>query len=184
MAHVVHSINVTAGGSCHHQDSSIDDAHLDYATQLTRSAAAMLLGRHTFELFMQFWPQTASQTDLPAGTLALATAFHHIPKLVVSGTSVAVTWNNTTQIKPGLESIRQTLAGIQGRVVIFGSPSLADSLLNEGLVNELHIVAQPYIGVADPRAFTAIKQRIGLSLLGVDWFESGSVLLRYKVNEI
>lgn len=188
MAYVVHSINATANGLCHHMDSIIDDAHHQYAIELTLSADALILGRNTFDLFMDFWPAAINTSDLPANTVALANAFNSIPKLIVSGRPIfggdyKLTWNNVKHIQgPGFEKLKQELDKLDGTAVIFGSPGLASSLLAEGLIDELHVLAQPLIGVAGPQAFSELNNRIDLKLLGADSFESGVVLLRYKVT--
>lgn len=183
MAHVIHSINITASGLCHHMDSAIDDAHQRYATDLTLSADALILGRNTFDLFMDFWPGAVKRRDLSESTLNLANAFNNVPKLIVSNRPIDLTWNNTKRI-PGsdLEEVRKELEGLKGTAVLFGSPSLASSLLNIGLIDELHIVAQPFVGAEGPRAFSEVKRRVDLTLLSVDPFKSGSVLLRYNVT--
>lgn len=182
MGRVIHSINTTVGGLCHHLDNAVDDAHHRYATELTLSADALVLGRNTFDLFMDFWPSAVNRTDLPIEVVGLANAFNNIPKLVVSSRPIETTWNNTKHIPgPDLEELRQKLETLQGNVVIFGSPGLASSLLNEGLVDELHILAQPMIGIEGPQAFNNIRQRTNLTLVAADPLESGSVLLRYEV---
>jgi len=182
MAYVISSINTTASGLCHHLDSAVDNSHHHYAIDLTLSAEALLFGRNTFDLFMQFWPGATNVKDLPEATQTLAKEFNQVSKLVVSSLPVDLSWRNTRHI-PGvnLNNVVQELEKIQGTVVIFGSPCLTSSLLNEGLINEIHILAQPYIGVEGPRAFSGLKRRINLNLLVSRTLDSGSVLMRYSV---
>lgn len=183
MAHVIHSINTTASGLCHHLDSAIDDAHHQYATDLTLTADALLFGRNTFDLFMQFWPDAGNRYDLPAATQALARAFARTPKLVVSNRPVELTWDNTRHVQgSGLSKVVRELEELEGTVVIFGSPGFTSSLLNEGLIDEIHVLAQPYIGVEGPRVFSGLNKRVNLCLLGSSSLKSGSVLLCYKVT--
>ncbi|ALS98277.1 dihydrofolate reductase family protein [Lacimicrobium alkaliphilum] len=182
MAHVIHSINITASGLCHHLDSAVDRQHHQYALDLTASAEALILGRNTFGLFMQFWPGASERDDLPADVVALARAFSRIPKYVVSSRPTELTWNNTTPIQgPALDNVSRQLARIPGTVVVFGSPGLATSLLNEGLIDEIHILAQPFIGTQGPRAYNGLEQRAELKLLIAEPLSSEVVLLRYKV---
>jgi dihydrofolate reductase len=183
MAHVINSINTTASGLCHHLDGAIDDAHHRYATDLTLSADALLFGRNTFDLFMQFWPDAVNGDDLPEAALALARAFAKTPKLVASSRAVELTWDNTRHVQgPGLSKVVRELEELKGTVVIFGSPSFTSSLMNEGLINEIHVLAQPYIGVEGPRVFSGLNRRVNLTLLGSSSLNSGSVLLRYSVT--
>lgn len=183
MAQVIHSINTTASGLCHHLDSVIDDAHHEYATNLALAADALIFGRNTFDLFMSFWPDAVNRADLPEETLALAKALNNAPKLVVSSRQVDLSWNNTRHVQgPDLGNIADELEGLKGTAVIFGSPGLTSGLLNEGLVNEIHILAQPFIGVEGPRAFSGLKARVALSLIDASSLKSGSVMLRYHVG--
>ncbi|MDQ2077209.1 dihydrofolate reductase family protein [Marinimicrobium sp. ABcell2] len=183
MAHVIHSINTTASGLCHHLDSIIDDAHHQYAIDLARSADALVLGRNTFDLFMEFWPNAATRSDLPEMTAALANALNTVPKLVISSRPIELTWNNTNHVRgPDLEPLKNELTKLAGTVVIFGSPRLATSLLNEGLINEIHILTQPFIGTEGPQAYRGLKKRAELDLIGTTQFPTGSVLLRYNVT--
>lgn len=99
MAHVIHSINTTASGLCHHLDSVTGDEHQQYAIDLTLSTDVLILGRNTFDLFMQFWPDAANRYDLAEATMALAKAFTEIPKLVVSSRPVELSWANTRHIQ-------------------------------------------------------------------------------------
>src|SRR5690606_25811365 len=118
----------------------------------------------------------------PAETLKLATALNNIPKIVVSSRPIEFTWNNTKCIHGrGSVGIKQELERMEGNALIFGSPDLASSLLSEGLINEIHIVTQPFVGVVGPRAYSDLLKRVELTLLGVDSFKSGSVLIRYNV---
>ena len=115
--------------------------------------------------------------------MALAKAFAEIPKIVVSSRPVELSWANTRHIQgPNLNKVAHELDQLRGTAVIFGSPSFASSLLNERLVNEVHILAQPYVGIEGPRAFSGLDKRISLSLLGCMPLKEGSVLLRYSVS--
>ncbi|MGX5915012.1 dihydrofolate reductase family protein [Aliidiomarina sp. Khilg15.8] len=183
MAHVIHSINTTLSGSCYHLDSVTGDEHHAYATELTASADALVFGRNTFDLFMQFWPMALSRTDLPASTVALARVLARIPKLVVSSRPVELSWNNTRHVPgPDLARLKDELLQLNGRAVIFGSPGLSASLLNDGMVNELHVLVQPYIGVKGPQMYSGLLERAALALVDVRSLQEGSVLLRYNLT--
>ncbi|RUO24375.1 hypothetical protein CWE09_10920 [Aliidiomarina minuta] len=181
MAHVIYSINTTVNGLCHHLDSVVDEAHLEYAINLTLSAEALILGRTTFDLFMEFWPGAVERSELPVMTQALARAFNAIAKFVVTSRTAELCWNNS-RLLSDLDQVASLLQKSTGRVVVFGSPGLATSMLTKGLVNEIHILAQPFIGVAGPQVFKGLAKRTNLSLLGSDSLPAGSVLLRYGVN--
>ncbi len=180
MAYVVHSINVTANGTCHHEDVVADREHHGYARDLLASAGSLLLGRGTFDLFEAFWPSAATRADLPSHVVGFARDLAEKPKYIVSGRELVSTWSAVRLLRgPHLDSVREFLASTTERVVVFGSPSLGASLAAAKLVEEFHLVLQPIIGVRPPRAYERLQERQGLALIESQPFASGAIVLRY-----
>ena len=183
MARVLHSINVTVGGACHHADVVADEEHHQYALELLRSASGVVLGRNTFDLFATFWPEAAVRRDLPSHQVEFAVELRDKPKYVVSTRSLVTTWANTTVLKgPDLGQVRELIHDCTGTVIAFGSPSLGTSLAAAGLVDEFHVLVQPFLAGATPRAFEGLPTRQRVTLLGTQHFRSGVVLLRYAAE--
>jgi len=180
MAHVIHSINTTVSGSCHHADAVVDEDHHAYALDLLKLANAVLLGRNTFDLFASFWPEAAHRRDLPSHMIDFAIELDAKAKYVLSSRGLETAWKNTELLQgPGLGEAKRLIHGARGTVVVFGSPALGASLAAAELIDEIHVVIQPFIGVESPRAFEGLSDRKKLSLLEARPFRSGAVLLRY-----
>ncbi len=183
MARILHSLNVTLSGSCHHEDVVADQEHHEYALQLLRSASGVLLGRNTFDLFESFWPHAATKRDLPQHIRDFALELQTKPKFVVSSTSVTTKWENTSSIKgPALDELESRVRKLPGTIVVFGSPSLASSLANAGLLAEIHLLVQPLLSGSASRAYPGLRDRGQVTLLGSDRFQSGVVLLRFGID--
>jgi len=183
MAHVIHSINMTVGGSCHHADALADDDHHCYALELLASSSALLLGRNTFDLFASFWPKAVTRSELPSHMTDFAAELDAKPKYVVSSRSLETVWKNTRLVSgPGLDEVCRIVGSTPGTIVVFGSPKFGTSLAAAGLVSEMHVVAQPFIGGAAVRAFEGLSTRKQLALLEARPFRSGAVLLRYGIQ--
>ena len=183
MAHVIHSINITVSGSCHHADAVADEDQHRYALDLLASASGVLLGRNTFDLFTSFWPEAVNRSDLPAYMIDFAAELERKPKYVVSSRGLETEWKNTKLLHgPGLDAVRRFARSRPGTIVVFGSPGLGTSLVAAGLVHEIHVVAQPFIGASPVRAFEGLGGRRKLALLEVRSFRSGAVLLRYAAS--
>ena len=178
MPRIICSINATLSGTCHHGDVVADAEHHRYAAALARSAAALLLGRATYELFAAFWPRALHRRDLPAEVLELARVLDAKPRIVVSGREPATAWPGTTRVA-GLEALRATLAGIGGSVVLFGSPGLAASLAAAGMLDEVHILLQPLFATRGPRLPTLWAGQ-AFRTVSAERFGSGMVLLRCR----
>jgi dihydrofolate reductase len=94
------------------------------------AADALLLGRKTYEGFAAAWP---SMTD----EQGFADKMNSMPKYVVSSTPTEPAWANTTVI--GLEDVED----LEGNVLVAGSQQLVQTLLEQGLVDELRLVLYP-----------------------------------------
>jgi dihydrofolate reductase len=104
-------------------------------------AEALLFGRRTWQTMASAWPGRAGDP--------FADRMNAIPKYVVSRTlgEDELTWNNTTLI-PGDEAvahIRKLRETGDGDLVVMGSPTLARTLLSEGLADELRLMVMPVI---------------------------------------
>ncbi|SDC57457.1 dihydrofolate reductase family protein [Rhodococcus tukisamuensis] len=105
------------------------------------AAAALLFGRRTWQTMAAAWPERAGDP--------FADRMNAIPKYVVSGTlgDGELTWDNTTRI-PGEEAvagIRKLHEADGGDLLVMGSPTLARTLLSEGLVDELRLIVMPVL---------------------------------------
>ncbi len=104
----------------------------------TMGAEALLLGRVTFEGFAEAWPEREGE---------FADKFNQMPKYVVSTTMEEAGWSNST-VLPGADlaaEIAKLRESHDGEVVVHGSAALAQSLLEEGLVDELRLMVFPVV---------------------------------------
>lgn len=112
-------------------------------------AEALLFGRRTWQTMAVAWPERAGDP--------FADRLNAMPKYVVSGTlgDEELTWNNTTRL-PGDEAvtrIRELRERDGGDLLVMGSPTLARTLLREGLVEELRLMIEPVLLGGGKRIF-------------------------------
>jgi dihydrofolate reductase len=140
-------------------DNVVEDPHLwsgefqsedtgEYNTAVLRDADAMLLGRTTYEGFAAAWPSRSGDY--------FSDRFNSMPKYVVSNTLETADWNNTT-ILTDVAQVRELKA--EQNLLIWGSPSLVQSLLDEGLVDELVLLYSPIVRAEGIRLFGDGKPR-------------------------
>ncbi|MBN2621927.1 MAG: dihydrofolate reductase [Acidimicrobiales bacterium] len=100
-------------------------------------AAALLLGRRTYEGFAEAWPQYEGE---------LADKYNSMPKFVVSKTLASPEWNNTTVLSGDLaEEVRRLKHDTDGEISVPGSIQLAQCLLAHDLVDEIHLMTIPVV---------------------------------------
>jgi dihydrofolate reductase len=111
-----------------------------FAGALT-DADALLFGRRTWQTMAAAWPERAGDP--------FADQMNAIPKYVVTATlgDDELAWDNTSRIPGGqaVAHIRELHETDGGDLLVMGSPTLARTLLHEGLVDELRLILMPVI---------------------------------------
>jgi len=99
---------------------------------------ALLLGRTTYEGFADAWPSREGE---------FADKFNQMPKYVVSESMDEAEWENSTVIGGAdlAAEVGKLKASHEGDVVVHGSATLAQALLDQGLVDELRLMVFPVV---------------------------------------
>src|SRR5581483_10893319 len=117
---------------------------------VTGRASGILLGRTTYEMFEPAWSTRTVEDDAGAPFLNDTT------KYVVSGTLTSTTWRNSHVLGPyDTEAIRRLKEEVDGDVFVSGSGTLVRAMLDDGLVDELHLFVYPLTRGVGPRLFAA-----------------------------
>ena len=140
------------------------------------SIDTILLGRVTYEMFAAYWPNVTSGDDKPFADKINAT-----PKLVFSNTLKSASWgkwNNATVVKGSASKEVAKLRASSGKgMVIWGSIALAQSLMNDGLIDEYQLFVCP-VTLGGGRLLFQGKGE--LKLVRTQAFDRGTVLLAYN----
>jgi dihydrofolate reductase len=121
-------------------------------------AAALLIGRRTYESFAGAWPER----DGP-----LADKYNSMPKYVVSSTLTDPTWNNTRVITGDLVTeVTRLKTEVDGEIQVPGSIMLAQKLIAEDLVDEIRLMTFPVILGTGRRLFGETTDKTTWTLTG------------------
>lgn len=133
-----------------------------------RNSTALLLGRVTYDLFLQRWPSAQGE---------LADLLNALPKYVVSSTLENPGWN--TQVLDGdpVERIAELTREVQGDIVVHGSFQLAQTLIENDLVDELRLMVFPVVLGDGMRLFGPTRESKRLQLAESRQLGSDGVLL-------
>jgi dihydrofolate reductase len=114
-------------------------------------AAALLLGRRTYEGFAAAWPSYEGE---------LADKYNAMPKYVVSGTLTDPDWNNTHVLAGGLaDEVTRLKREVDGDISVAGSIQLVQGLLEHDLVDEIHLMTFPVLLGTGRRMFAETPDR-------------------------
>jgi len=147
-----------------------DDEHNAYASRLLFAADALLLGRATYEGFVQAWPQRSGDpyTD----------RINAMPKYVASRTLREVAWNSTILDGDVAEAVAEVKAQPGENILKFGTGELDRTLLVSGLVDEFHFWVFPVLAGAGQSLIEGIDAT-HLELVETTPFASGIVVHTY-----
>jgi dihydrofolate reductase len=141
---------------------------------ITGESKAILLGRNTYEMFYPAW-STRTADDDPG-----APFFNETKKYVVSGTLTDAPWNNSEILGAyDASKIQRLKDDTDGTIYISGSGTLVRGLLNDGLLDELHLFVYPVALGAGEKLFVDSGDQTKLALNGTDAYANGVLHLNY-----
>jgi dihydrofolate reductase len=142
---------------------------------VTEGARGILLGRTTYEMFEPAW-STRTADDDPG-----APFFNDTTKYVVSGTLTEATWRNSEIVGAyDPETIRRLKQEVDGDLYVSGSITLVRALLEDGLVDALHLFVYPLTLGTGPRLFPEGAPPRTLSLAASESYENGVLYVAYR----
>jgi dihydrofolate reductase len=142
---------------------------------VTARSTGILLGRTTYEMFEPAWSVRTVDDD-PG-----APFFNDTTKYVVSGTLEAPTWRNSEVVGPyDPATIRRLKGEVDGDLYVSGSGMLVRAMLDDGLVDGLHLFVYPLTRGEGPRLFTDGAAPRKLSLEATEAYYNGVVYLHYR----
>jgi dihydrofolate reductase len=146
-----------------------DDEHAAYGTKLLLAADALLLGRATYEGFVQAWPSRTGD---------FADRINSLPKYVASNTLTEATWNATILEGDAAEAVARLKDEPGENILKFGTGELDRTLIANNLLDELHIWLFPVVAGTGTRLPEGLDL-VHLNLLDETRFKSGIVVLTY-----
>jgi dihydrofolate reductase len=149
----------------------------DMGAQMDRwfaRADAFLLGRRTYEIFAGYWPQVTDPGD------PVAQALNRRPKFVASRTLSEVAWEGAELIQDDVAAFVRELKQRDGdELQVHGSGVLVQTLLAEGLVDELRLLTFPVLVGSGRRLFADGTRPTSLRLLRTQTTSTGAVIAEY-----
>lgn len=147
----------------------------DIMTEWTKRADAFLLGRKTYEMFADSWPNSTDPAD------EAAVALNTRPKFVASRTLDKLTWNNSHLLKGDVaQEVAKLKAQQGGEIQVHGSGNLIQTLLQHDLVDTLRIWQFPVVLGTGKRLFGAGTIPGSFRLVDTQLNTTGAVLHVYE----
>ena len=150
-----------------------DEGQFAYKLEEVLAAEAHLLGRVTYESFAGAWPQRSDEAGFAAKMNAM-------PKYVVSTTLRSLEWENSHLLEGDLtDAVRGLTERIDGDILVAGSRTLVQSLMERDLVDELRLMIFPVVLGSGRRLFPDTPDATALELAETRAY-GGVVVLVYR----
>ena len=157
--------------------SDYGEVDRDNREQIT-TIDTILLGADTYRMFVEYWPTAEAEP--------MSNAVNSVRKLVFSSTLESAPWGEwePAHVVSGgaVEHVSALRRESGGDIMVWGSISLAQSLLRAGLVDELQLRVVPVLIGAGRGLTTADGGIHDLRLEEAKPYASGIVSLRYRLD--
>lgn len=157
------------------KDIPFDESAYEIKGREQAEAAALLMGRRSYEAFSPIWPKMTADF---AG-------YNAMPKYVVSSTlreeDLVRDWGEITILR-SLEEVTQLKQTADGPLIVHGSADLGHSLADAGLVDRYHLLVFPLLLGAGKRLFSGTdKDKELLDLVEHEVYSNGVQKMVYHV---
>ena len=146
--------------------------------QFMNNIDTILLGRKTYELFVEFWPTATTEMEVIADKL------NSTQKIVFSNSLENAPWGKwpAAEISKGeaTDKIRDLKTKEGKNMVLWGSISLAQSLMKQNLIDEYHLQLCPTITGGGKSLFAEGSNYVNMHLIELKKYETGMIFLRYE----
>jgi dihydrofolate reductase len=143
----------------------------------TQNAEAMLLGRVTYEGFAEAWPQRTEEDET-----GFADKFNNMPKYVVSSKlKEPLEWNNSKLLEGDpIDATKKLKDEIDGEIVVHGSATLAQALIENDLVDEIRLMVFPVVLGGGKRLFAETSDKKPMKLAESKTVGDGVSILTFQ----
>ena len=146
--------------------------------EFLESVDTILLGRRTYELFVDFWPTATTDKEIIADRL------NELPKLVFTNTLTEAPWGTWPPARvvhgDAVMEIERLKAQDGKHMVVWGSLSLAQSLIAAELIDEYHVQLSPTLVGGGRPLFPSLRSYSSLTRVNVRTYDTGVVFLHYE----
>lgn len=146
----------------------------EYIKENVLTSDAFLVGRVTYEMLAAYWPNQKNNE------MGIADRLNSAPKYVVSSTLKKAEWNNSTIISEDVVEEITKLKQQPGQdILMFGSATLVESLMETNLIDEYRLLVHPII-IGSGKRFFRDEMATKLKLVKTKTLNSGVILDCYQ----
>lgn len=141
------------------------------------ATTAYLFGRKTYEKMAQYWPYEPDENPIAAHVNAT-------PKYVVTKTLTNLDWAGSEVLdRDVVEAVNGLKRDGDGTIAVLGSGALAQTLIENSLVDEYRLFIHPLVLGAGKRLFRQTSGPLPMRLIDCTATTTGVLLLSYHPSD-
>jgi len=142
--------------------------------EIFSKADAFLLGRTTYDIFSAYWPRVTDPNDPIAGKL------NSLPKFVASRTQTTFIWSGTSHVRDVVKEVVGLKKRFSREVQVHGSCGLAQTLIENDLIDEYRLLTFPVVLGTGKRLFGVGAVPTTLTLVRSSTTSKGVIVSVYR----
>jgi dihydrofolate reductase len=142
--------------------------------EIFSKADAFLLGRTTYDIFSAYWPRVTDPNDL------IASKLNSLPKFVASRTQTTFSWSGTSHVRDVTKLVVDLKKRFSREVQVHGSCGLAQTLIENDLIDEYRFLTFPVILGTGKRLFGIGAVPTTLTLVSSNATSKGVIVSVYR----
>lgn len=161
---------------------NLDDELFADVGKLVESADAALYGRVTYDMMEGYWPTAGQNPNATRHDKEHSEWYNRVTKYVVSKGKPATGKKAEVIGKDLTEEVRKIKSLPGKNILMIGSPSTAQALIQAGLIDEFRINVYPVVLGKGIPFYPHLNQRVQLALANAKAYGSGAVGLTYTLK--
>lgn len=142
--------------------------------EIFSKADAFLLGRTTYDIFSAHWPRVTDTND------PIASKLNSLPKFVASRTQSAFSWNGSAPVRDVAKEVIDLKKRFSRELQVHGSCGLAQTLIENDLIDEYRLLTFPVVLGTGKRLFGAGAVPATLALVSSSTTSKGAIVSVYR----
>jgi dihydrofolate reductase len=179
------SLDGFAGGPNGEMDwIRLDDEMFDLVGAFTEESDTAIYGRITWQMMDNYWPNAANQPNATKHDKEHSAWYNRVKKIVLSRSYHGLTTDKTTFLGDNvIEEITKLKEEPGKNILIFGSPTAANTLMAHNLIDEYWLFINPVLlGMGIP-VFPTFNKRVDLKQISSKAFPCGVTGIHYAVSQ-
>jgi len=158
----------------------VDEELFDHVGKRIGEGNTALYGRVTYEMMEGYWPTAGDAPDASKHDIDHSRWYKKVHKVVLSKSMNDASLPNTTIISDRIaEKVEEIKQGVNGDILVFGSPRATHSLIELDLIDGYWLFVNPILLGQGIPLFKGVKERTKLKLLSTRPFANGVTELSY-----